>query len=256
MRTFFARLTLVPALLLLLFVAGCDSRDALSIINGEQDPESAEQLMTLGDQNRRSGNYENAAALYALVELWFPLDARARDAQLLAAYCHYWDREYESALTILERYMFLNPGGSKTDYAYFLRAMVFYDQIPDVYRDQAVTKEALTAFNEFLTLYPEGRYSEEARVRRREVRGQIAGQEMVVARYYLSVGNYLAAYNGFQEVVLEYRDTNQAPEAYYRLVETSLALGLRGEAARHRNTLVQRYPDSEWTARATVLIGT
>ena len=57
-------------------------------------------------------------------------------------------------------------------------------------------------------------------------------------------------------MVLEYRDSNQAPEAYYRLVETSLALGLRGEAARHRNTLVQRYPDSEWTARATVLIGT
>ena len=242
-------------LMVVLGISGCGSNQAIDIATGEEEPQSAQQLISLGDKERAARRYDTAALLYGLVEQWFPLDEQAPDAQLIAAYCFYQDRDYNNTIATLDRYIFLHPVNHKTEYAYYLKAITYYDQVPDIFRDQWVTQETLTAFDDFLERYPNSRYGDDVRKKRREIRGQLAAQNMVVGRYYLQSGNYLAAYNRFRMISLDFTDTNQAPEAYFRLIETTLALSLRTEALEHYQVLQNEYGDNEWTARANKLVG-
>ena len=53
----------------------------------------------------------------------------------------------------------------------------------------------------------------------------------------------------------EYQTTSHAPEALYRLTESSLALGLREEAVKYAAVLGANYPGTEWYDKAYDLIG-
>ncbi len=52
----------------------------------------------------------------------------------------------------------------------------------------------------------------------------------------------------------EYASTSHAPEAYYRLVESYLALGIPEEAKKAAALLNDRHPGSKWLDRATELL--
>ena len=45
---------------------------------------------------------------------------------------------------------------SMVEYAYYLKALSYYEQIADVERDAEMTLLALTAFDDLLLRYPEG----------------------------------------------------------------------------------------------------
>jgi outer membrane protein assembly factor BamD len=77
---------------------------------------------------------------------------------------------------------------------------------------------------------------------------------MEIGRYYERAGRWLAAQIRFQNVVEKYQTTSHAPEALYRLTETSLALGLPNEAKKYSAVLGANYPGNEWYERAYALI--
>ena len=56
-------------------------------------------------------------------------------------------------------------------------------------------------------------------------------------------------------MVENYQTTSHAPEALYRLVETSLTLGMPEEALKYAAVLGTNYPGSEWYAKAYRLMG-
>ena len=45
------------------------------------------------------------------------------------------------------------------EYAYYLKALSFYEQIVDVERDAEMTKLSLAAFEELVRRFPEGTYA-------------------------------------------------------------------------------------------------
>ena len=83
---------------------------------------------------------------------------------------------------------------------------------------------------------------------------QLAGQEMSVGRYYLKREEYLAAINRFSIVVNEYADSIFSVEAYYRLTEAYLALGLRNLAEENNSLFTKQFPKSDWTLRSNQLV--
>jgi len=77
---------------------------------------------------------------------------------------------------------------------------------------------------------------------------------MAVARFYMEQGYYSAALKRFAIVVRDFDNTNQVPEALYRMVETYLSLGLTDEAERVVQVSEYNYPDSVWTERAVEVL--
>ncbi|MBT5264262.1 MAG: outer membrane protein assembly factor BamD [Rhodospirillaceae bacterium] len=192
------------------------------------------------------GDYHKAAPLFDEVERQHPYSVWATQAQLMAAYSLYQTNKYDDAVNALDRFIKLNPGHANVDYAYYLKALSYYERIVDVGRDQKITQQALDIFTELVKRFPDSKYSRDARLKLDLTRNHLAGKEMSIGRYYLRGGRTMAAINRFKSVIVKFDTTDQVPEALHRLTEAYLALGLTDEAKRTAAVLGHNYPGSEW----------
>ncbi len=192
------------------------------------------------------GDVKAAVEDFNQVERQHPYSVWATKAQLMSAYSYYLRNAYDEAIISLDRFIHLHPGHPDTPYAYYLKALSYYERISDVSRDQQMTEEAAKAFRTLVRRFPESKYSRDARLKIEFTHNHLAGKEMDIGRYYLKRGNYLAAIKRFRNVVENYQDTNQAPEALHRLTESYIALGLISEARKSAAVLGYNFPGSQW----------
>ncbi len=192
------------------------------------------------------GRNVEAARLFEEVDRQYPYSQWATKAELMAAYSYYKEMRYDEAVISLDRFIELHPGNEDVDYALYLRALSFYEQISDVARDQALTQEALDSLETLIRRFPESSYSRDATYKRDLALDHLAGKEMEIGRYYLNRGQLNAALNRFKTVVKDYQTTTHIPEALHRLVEINTTLGLRDEAVKVAAVLGYNYPGSKW----------
>lgn len=199
---------------------------------------------------------ENAAAakLFDEVERQHPYSTWATRAQLMAAYAHYQEGQYDDALNAIDRFLQLHPGNPSAPYAYYLRALCYYEQIADVTRDQKDTELALGSLEELVRRYPDSAYARDAQLKIDLTKDHLAGKEMEIGRYYLRRGEYQAAINRFRQVIEHYQTTSQVPEALHRLTEAYLALGVVEEAQTAAAVLGHNFPGSTWYADSYLLL--
>lgn len=190
--------------------------------------------------------YRYAAGAFDEVERQHPYSEWARRGQLMSAYSYYMANKYDDAVLAAERFISLHPGHKDAVYAYYLTAICYYEQISDVGRDQKMTEQALAALQEVARRFPGTVYAKDAQLKIDLTRDHLAGKEMEIGRFYEKTGEYLAASRRFRTVVEKYQTTSHVPEALHRLVESSIALGLNGEAQQIAAVLGYNYPASEW----------
>ncbi|MFA5121690.1 outer membrane protein assembly factor BamD [Zavarzinia sp.] len=198
--------------------------------------------------------YNKAADLFLEVERQHPYSIWATKAQLMAAYAYYQAEKYPDAIDTAKRFIELHPGNKDAEYAYYLIAICYYEQIVDVGRDQKNTEEALKALSEVVRRAPGTDYARDARLKLDLTRDHLAGKEMEVGRYYQKRKQYLAAINRYRAVIEQYQTTSHIPEALDRLVECYLSLGLTHEAQVAGSVLGYNYPGSKWYEDAYALL--
>jgi outer membrane protein assembly factor BamD len=199
-------------------------------------------------------NYLQAAALFEEVERQHPYSVWARRAQLMASFAYYAQRDHTKSIEAARRFLAVHPGNRDAPYALYLIGLNHYEQISDVTRDQATTRQALDALNEIVRRYPDSRYAADARVKIDLVNDHLAGKEMEVGRFYQRRRQWLASVMRFRRVVDEYQTTSHAPEALMRLTESYLAIGVPDEARRAAAVLGANYPTTRWYQQAYQLI--
>ena len=59
----------------------------------------------------------------------------------MSAYAYYQAQKYDDCINSAKRYVTLHPGSPDAAYAQYLIGASYYDQIPDVTRDQAPRRE-------------------------------------------------------------------------------------------------------------------
>ncbi len=213
-----------------------------------------EQLYNVAQDFADKKRWRIAAIAFDEVERQHPYSVWARRAQLMSAYSHYMSRRYDDAILAVDRFLQLHPGNRSAPYAYYLKAVSFYNQIVGVGRDQDLTFKARDALVELIRRYPESTYSQDARLKLDLTNDHLAGKEMDVGRYYLHREEYLAALGRFQLVTSKYETSSHVPEALHRLVEVELALGLVADAERNASVLGANYPGSKWYERSYKLL--
>ena len=200
------------------------------------------------------GQAQLAAALFDEVERQHPYSPWARRAQLMSSFSYYVAQDYNKSVQSAQRFLSIHPGNKDAPYAYYLIALSYYEQISDVQRDQKVTEQALTALREVVRRFPQSEYASDARLKIDLVQDHLAGKEMEIGRYYQRSGQWIASQIRFQNVVDNFQTTSHAPEALYRLTESSLALGIPSEAKKYAAVLGANYPGSEWYQKAYELV--
>ena len=128
--------------------------------------------------------YKAAAKGFEEVDRQHPYSVWATKAQIMAAFAYYQSNKYDDAIIALDRFIQLHPGHRDIPYAYYLKALCFYEQISDVGRDQRVTQQALDALAEVVKRFPESPYARDARLKVELAIDHLAGKEMAVGRYY------------------------------------------------------------------------
>ena len=234
---------------LALLLAGCSSKD-----DEEYVERTVEELYNRGMDLVHEGSYKTAAKAFDEVERQHPYSVWATKAQLMAAYALYENNNYDDAINALDRFIQLHPSNRDVAYAYYLKALCYYEQIADIRRDQAITQHSLRSLQEVVDRFPSSVYARDARLKIDLARDHLAGKEMAVGRWYLQQKQYLAAVNRFRTVVDHYQTTTHVPEALHRLVEAYRALGLDSEANRAASVLGHNFPGSEWYIDTYVLV--
>lgn len=213
-----------------------------------------EQLYNTAMDQLYQHDYTNASKSFDTVDREHPYSVWATKAQLMSAYALYQASKYDESIVAADRFIQLHPGSRDVAYAYYLKALDYYIQIPDVQRDQKVTQQAWDALAEVVRRFPDSRYARDARLKMDLARDHLAGREMEIGRWYEGRGDYLAAINRFQGVVKTYQTTTHVPEALHRLTECYLALGLGEEAQRTAAVLGYNYPGNKWYGYSYTLV--
>ena len=201
-------------------------------------------------------DYKDAAKKFEEVERQHPYSDWARKSLIMVAYSKYEAREYEDAISAARRFVTLHPGSADAAYAQFLIGSAYYDQIPDVTRDQGRTEKAIAALEEVSRKYPDSEYAQSAKRKIEIARDQLAGKEMETGRYYENRKDFTGAINRFKIVVTQYQTTRHVEEALMRLAESYMALGVASEAQTAAAVLGHNFPDSRWYADAYRLVKT
>ncbi|MBP5344186.1 MAG: outer membrane protein assembly factor BamD [Alphaproteobacteria bacterium] len=199
-------------------------------------------------------DFDVAIEAFDAVEQNFPYSEWAERAQIMMAYAQYKQNKYPDALLTLDRFIQLHPGNKNTPYALYLKGLCYFEQMSDVTREQEMTANAEQSFHELIARYPASIYRNDAEAKLVSIQNHLAGKEMEIGRYYQKRADFTAAMNRFQQVLKNYPDSNQMPEAYYRLTACYKALGMNEQAEKIANTLARKYENSEWSQKALRLV--
>ncbi len=239
-----------PAPLVALVLAAAFSLAGCTEENPLVGDHSVSELYKAAMDNMKDENYTTAAKIFDQVEQQHPYSVWATRAQLMAAYAYYEALRYDDAIDALTRFIELHPGNPHVDYAYYMRAICYYEQIADVRRDQRASQQAYEGFTDVIRRFPDTPYANDSLYKLDLTRDHLAAKEMDIGRWYEGQGNYIAAVNRFKTVVDRFQTTSHVPEALERLVECYLELGLKPEAQKAAAVLGYNYPNSDYYKQA------
>lgn len=207
----------------------------------------------------REGDYVEAEKEFRVVVLQFQGTALADDAQFYLGECQYMREQYILAAYEYEVLLRTMPTSEYVPRARFRRAMCYYNQSRESYRDQTETKKAIDEFQAFLEYHPTDTLAREAAEKIQELNTKLAKKEFDNGVLYMKMQNYKAAIIYFDYVLERFHDTPYAEEAQLRKAEALLLRKRPSEALAEIDRYFQRYPngnhrDEAQKLRQTILM--
>ena len=187
-----------------------------------------------------------AARKFNEVELLYPQSDFAPKSLLMSAYSYYIDDYYEDCIAELERFLRIYPKDKNLDYAYYLLAISYYEQIVDEKKDLFSIIKAKEYFEFIITNFSNTEYAFDSSFKLELIDDVLAAKEMYIGRYYIDRKKWIPAINRFKNIVNDYNTTIYIEEALYRLVEVHYLLGLKEESKKYAGLLGYNYGSSRW----------
>ena len=224
----------------------CGKEKKISTIENTDIKQQMVGLYQEGYEELLDGDALYAADKFKEAELIFPQSDWAPMASLMAGYSYYSQDYYTDAIYQIEDYLKKYGNHTNRDYAQFLLAMCYYENIVDEKRDLKPLLKAKNKFELILVEYPNTDFALDAQFKLELIEDRLAGKEMFIARHYLKSKKWIPAINRFKKITEEYDQTVYIQEALHRLVEINYRIGLIDEAKKYANVLGYNYDSSEW----------
>tara|TARA_Y100000996_G_scaffold396345_1_gene362348 strand:+ start:210 stop:1046 length:837 start_codon:yes stop_codon:yes gene_type:complete len=233
-------------LIIFLCISCSNKKIQKSVINENSLDLQVLEAYKEGMVSLESGDVLYAAKKFNEAEVLFPQSDWAPKSALMAAYSYYTQDYYGDAIAELERFKKVYPKHKNIDYANYLLAICFYEQIVDEKKDLNSIIKAKENFNFLIKNYPNTEYSVDAEYKIDLINDTLASKEMYIGRYYFDKKKWIPAINRFRTVVDDYDTTIYVEEALHRLVEVYYTLGLTSEAQKYAKLLGYNYKSSKW----------
>ena len=237
------RLIILSFLILLLF--SCTKTE----VKDSKPPSTKQEAMDIYKDalsSMEEGQYLIASEKFDQSESLLPQTEWAAKSALMSSYCLYTISFYDEAILNLKRFKKLYPADPNIDYASYLIAVIYYEQILDEKKDIEKLIFTKDAIEDFLKKYPNTDYAMDLKFKLDLVINQMAAKEISIARFYIQNEKWIPAINRLKIVVEKYDKTIFVEEALFRLVEIYYRIGLIDEAKAAASLLGYNYNSSEW----------
>lgn len=238
---------LLAAVLAAALATGCRSH------RGDEDAKSGPEVIYQRSQKMmRSGDFGNAIKQLEALQTRFPFSEAARQAQLDLIYAYYKDHQTDPAVDAAETFIRENPTNPRTDYAYYMKGLVYFERQANFLeryfntdlseRPPINARKSFDAFNQLLQKYPHSVYAADSRQRMIFLRNRLADFELHVARYYMRRGAYVGALNRAKFCIENYDGAPAVRGSIKILVDAYRALKMDDLAANAEKVYDANYP--------------
>ena len=245
------RLIILSFLILLLF--SCTKTE----VKDSEPPSTKQEAMDVYKDalsSMEEGQYLIASEKFDQSESLLPQTEWAAKSALMSSYCLYTISFYDEAILNLKRFKKLYPADPNIDYASYLIAVIYYEQILDEKKDIEKLIFTKDAIEDFLKKYPNTDYAMDLKFKLDLVINQMAAKEISIARFYIQNEKWIPAINRLKIVVEKYDKTIFVEEALFRLVEIYYRIGLIDEAKAAASLLGYNYNSSEWYEKSYTVL--
>ena len=177
--------TYIILLFLTVILTGCGEYQKLL---KSRDPEEKYQAALRYFNDKQ---YVKSQTLLDDVSSYYKGTERSEDILAYLARSYMGQKSYESATDYYQAYVRNYPKGKYAAEAYFQVGHCRYLDAPDARLDQEITVKAIEAFTQFVELYPESPYAEQAYREMSELYDKLAYKELKSAELYYNLGTYL-----------------------------------------------------------------
>lgn len=176
-----------------------------------------------------TGKYEKAIPL--MEELMSVLKGTQNVEELFYyyPYCHFGTGSYLLASYYFKRFVESYPKTMRAQEARFMAAYCLYKMSPEPSLEQDYTEKAIEAFQLFVNAYPNSEKVAECNKLMDRLRQKMETKSVDAAQLYYDMKNYRSAATAFNNVLLDYPETNkkelilyQIVDSYYLLAENSI----------------------------------
>ncbi|MGB5707699.1 MAG: outer membrane protein assembly factor BamD [Arenicellales bacterium] len=227
---------------------------------------TVEELYERAKESMEKERWGTAVERLRVLEAKYPYGVYAEQVQLDTIYAYYKNDEPGLAIAAADRFIKLHPAHSSVDYAYYLKGLSSFEEDKSTFgfllgkddlsdRDPTLTLDALNAFKDVYTLFPESRYAPSARERVRYLTNALAKHQIAIATFYFSKGAHVAVVNRAKGVVENYPDAPAVEEALALLVRSYEAMDFVDLADDSRRVLELNFPDSTYLSGDTKIVG-
>ena len=239
---------LLKFLFFLIFLYSCSSKEeqkVSSISVGELETQMIDAYKE-GMKELEKGDVIYASRKFNEAELLYPQSEWASKSILMAAYAFYSQNYYERSILELERFISKYPKHKNIDYAHFLYAMCYYENIIDEKKDLEPLMLSKKRFQFIVKNYPDTDFALDSQYKINLINDVLASKEMYLGKYYIKKKKWAAAINRFKNVLENYETTVHVEEAIHRLVEIYFKLGMEEESLKYASLLGYNYNSGEW----------
>ena len=234
-------------IILIIFTNSCSKKEEkISIIQEKEINLQMIDAYKEGIKAFEQGDVIFAAQKFNEAEILFPQSEWAPKSILMAAYSYYSQDYYYDAISELERFIQKYPKHERLNYAHFLLAICYYEQIVDEKKDIGPLLSAQKEFKFVIKNYSNSDFALDAKFKLDLINDVLASKEIFLGRYYMKKEKWIAAINRFKQVVQLYDTTIYIEEALHRLVELHYRIGLIDEAKKYAKLLGYNYQSSKW----------
>ncbi|MDR0553113.1 MAG: outer membrane protein assembly factor BamD, partial [Holosporales bacterium] len=229
-----------------LFLSGCSSDLDL----GKFQNKGAEVIYNAAKQEFDRKRYSDAVKIFDELERAHPYSKLVPQAQVLRGDCNYKMKKYGDAISEYEIFIRTHPTHEMVQYALYMLGKVHYEQMPIIQRDQENTLKAKEYLFALKNNFPSNKYQKSADEMIKVLNKQLAGKDIYIGKYYQKKKNYPASIERFNSVINNYGETDMAPEAFHRLIESYIAMELYEEAKKVYGVMAKKFPESSWIQHA------
>ena len=145
------------------------------------------------------GKFQQASLLLQEVVTMKKGSDEAQECLYMLAMAQYSNMDYEAASETFKKYTTSYPRGLYAEPAYFYIGQSLYQSSPEPRLDQSPTNGAITAYQQFMDLYPDSHLRPQAQERLYELTDKLIRKEFLSAQLYYNLGGYFGNINSNDE---------------------------------------------------------